>query len=375
MIQQNQSTMPTRNNKTIDFSGDKFYIGLDVHKKSWTVTIRHLKMELRRFTQKPDVQQLVQYLRREFPGGSYFSAYEAGFCGTSIHTALCRAGIQNIIIHAADLPQTDKHRKNKTDLHDSRAIADFLEADKLKAIHVMPVEQQELRALFRCRETKVRDVTRCTNRLKAMLYYFGVEVPDAFKEKQHVSRNFLAWLRNLEMCTPEGTRTLQYKLGDLERHRQELLELTRELKTAILQRYQDSYTCLMSVPGIGAITAMGLLAETGDLGRFKDPDDFAAYLGLTPSEHGTGDTIYHVGLQPRCNKHLRPLLIEAAWVAIRRCPFFLAYFKKHAHRDSKKAIVKVARKLALTAKAVALTKTKYQGGFVKPAAVAQQPAG
>jgi transposase len=354
--------MPTVNNKSTDFSGANFYIGLDVHKKSWSVTIRHMDMELRRFTQKPDVAGLAAYLHREFPGGNYFSAYEAGFCGTSIHTALCRSGIHNIIIHPADLPQTDKLKKNKTDLHDSRAIASYLEAGKLHSIHIMPVEQQELRALFRCREAKVKDVTRCINRLRGMLYYFGVEIPEMFKEKPHVSRNFLAWLRNLELASCEGTRTLQYKLRDLEHQRQELLELTRELKTAVLGRYQQMYTCLLTVPGIGPITAMALLAETGDLSRFKDPDEFASYLGLTPGERSSGDKVYHLGIQPRCNRHLRPLLIEAAWVAIRRCSHMLAYFKKHAQKDSKKAIVKVARKLALAAKAVALNKTSYKPG-------------
>ena len=69
--------------------------------------------------------QLARYLHSRYPGAKFFSAYEAGFCGTSAHHDLCKAGIHNMIIHPADLSQTDKQKKTKTDLHDSRAIARY----------------------------------------------------------------------------------------------------------------------------------------------------------------------------------------------------------------------------------------------------------
>jgi transposase len=361
-------------NKTIDFSGQTFYTGIDVHKKSWTVTVRTLNLEVKHFTQEPDAQRLSDHLHQLYPGGTFLSAYEAGFCGTSIHRALCKAGISNIIIHPADLPQTDKLKNNKTDLHDSRAIARYLQTGLLSGIHVMPPDQQERRALFRCREVKVRDVTRCNNRLRGFLNFFGIQVPEAFSQKKHISQNFLSWLSNLELLTPHGTATLNQYIEELIYQRRQLLLITRKLKEAVMQHYKESFASLLSVPGIGTITAMGILTETGDLGRFGDPDDFASYLGLMPSERSSGDHIHYTGMQPRCNRHLRPLLIEAAWVAIRRCPVFLAYFKKHAGKDSKKAIVKVARKLALTAKAVALKKTVYQPGYLDAKQNAQPAA-
>jgi hypothetical protein len=120
--------MPRTNlQKTDDFDGQIFYLGLDVHKKSWAITIRSLGIEVSHFTQPPGVEALSNYLKREFPGGTYHSAYEAGFCGTGTHEQLCKLGIKNILVHAADIPSTDKQKKNKTDLHDSRAIAGHLE--------------------------------------------------------------------------------------------------------------------------------------------------------------------------------------------------------------------------------------------------------
>lgn len=90
---------------------------------------------------------------------------------------------------------------------------------------------------------------------------------------------------------------------------------------------------------------------------------YCSYMGLVPSEQSSGERVYSTHIQPRCNRHLRPLLIEAAWTAIRRCPVLLAYYKKHLGTNNKKAIVKVARKLALIAKAVALKKQLYQADY------------
>jgi transposase len=217
--------MPTNKITPNDFTGETFYIGLDVHKKSWSVTVRTSGLEIEHFTQTPDVHQLVRHLKNKFQGATFYSAYEAGFSGTSAHTALCGAGLNNKIIHAADLPVTDKHRTNKTDLHDSRAIAKYLEANLLRGIHVMPVEQQERRSLFRCRQAKVKDVTRCTNRLKGLIYFLGVTLPAEYADKEYISRNFIGWLERLQLCTQQGTDTLQQYIADLVYQRQQLLIL------------------------------------------------------------------------------------------------------------------------------------------------------
>jgi transposase len=350
--------------KFTDFSGQSFYIGIDVHKKSWKVTVRGLNIELVHFSQAADADQLSKYLHTHYPGGTFFSAYEAGFCGTSHHHALWRSGIKNIIIHPADLPESDKEKKNKTDLHDSRAIAKYLESGVLTGIHIMPVDQQERRSLCRCRQAKVRDVTRCTNRLRSLLDYHAVELPETLREKEYISRYFLDWLLKLKLATEHGTETLQHYIEDLQYHRRQLLSITRKLRKAITEHYQQSYACLLTVPGIGPITAITLLAETGDLNRFKNPDEFCSYVGLIPSEQSSGERTYSNRIQPRCNTHLRPLLIEAAWTAIRRCPGLLAYYRKHVSKNNKKAIVKVARKLALIAKAVALNKQVFHADYL-----------
>jgi transposase len=348
----------------IDFNGQKFYVGLDVHKKSWAVTVRSLGIQVAHFTQPPSADALLNYLQRNFPGGQYHSAYEAGFCGTSIHEQLCNLGISNILVHAADIPATDKQKKNKTDLHDSRSIADYLEKGSLHGIHVLTQEQQELRSLFRLREAKVKEVTRSNNRLKSFLMYFDIKMPETVSKKEYLSLKALAWL-NFELASAAGTITLQQHVEELQYQRKRLFEITKQLRKQIQAFHAKSYEYLLSVPGIGSVTAMGLIAEIADFNRFNDPDEYCSMLGLCPWEDSSGDTIKTKGMQPRCNRHLRPLLVEASWTAIKKSPALFAYYSKHAVKDSKKAIVKVARKLALTARGVVLKQQLYQEDYLQ----------
>jgi transposase len=358
--------MPNTNlQNSIDFNGQKFYVGLDVHKKSWAVTVRSLGMQVARFTQPPSAQALATTLNRKFPGGLFFSAYEAGFCGTVNHEQICKLGISNIIVHAADIPTTDKQKKNKTDLHDSRSIAENLERNTLHGIHVLTREQQELRSLFRLREGKVKDVRRAINRLKGFLMYFGIELPNTITQNESITRKVLEWLGNLELATEAGTISLKRHLEELRYQRTQLFQITKMLRQQMQAIHEQACRHLLTVPGIGPITAMGLLAEIADFNRFNDPDQYCSYLGLTPWNDSTGETLKTKGIQPRCNKHLRPLLIEASWMAIRNAPELLAYYGKHAVKNNKHAIIKVARRLVLIARGVVLKNQDYQPDYVQ----------
>jgi len=342
-----------------DFSNQDFYIGIDVHKKSWAVAIRSLRLQVAHLTQPPSPDTLVAYLKRKYPGGNYFSVYEAGFSGTTAHDRLCSLGVQNIIVNPADIPATDKQKKTKTDLHDSRSLAEYLEKKSLKGITVLPREQQELRALARLRISKSRDLTRAINKLKGFLFYFGFSLPGAWERHAYLSKRAINWLNDLELSTTAGTLALKEHVNDILYRRERLLFITQQLRNLVQARYCRQYESLISIPGIGMKTAVALLAEIGNFERFKDPDQFCSFLGLLPWEHSSGDNLHTKGLQPRCNRYLRPFLIEASWAAIRKAPELLLYYRKHAIQNSKQAIVKVARKLALIARGVVLKQSLY----------------
>jgi hypothetical protein len=88
--------MQTKITKKLDFSNQNFYIGLDVHKKNWLVTILTDGLELKTFSQPPSANILAGYLTNNYPNGHYYSAYEAGFCGFSAHRELLSLGIKTL---------------------------------------------------------------------------------------------------------------------------------------------------------------------------------------------------------------------------------------------------------------------------------------
>jgi transposase len=348
---------------SFEFKGQNFFIGIDVHKKSWAITIPSLGIQIARFTQPPSVETLVAYLKSNYPGGEYYSAYEAGFCGTGIHEDLCKMGVKNIIVHAADIPLSDKQKKNRNDAIDSRIIAEKLEKNEIRGIHILSRQQQELRSLFRLRQSKVIDTTRANNRLKGCLYYFSIELPAEVTQKEYLSQKALDWLSNLELATEAGTLSLKNRVDELRYQRQQLCLITKLLREEVQDAHAESYKLLLTVPGIGPVTAMGLLAETGDFNRFDDIDQYCSFLGLTPWENSTGEDITTKGIQPRCNKFLRPLLIESSWTAIKHDKGLFAYYSKHALKNNKSAIVKVAAKVALRARAVVQKQKPYDPSY------------
>ena len=99
---------------TVSFEGQVIFIGIDVHKESWVVNLRHCHRELDKFSMNPSPEMLAKYLRKNYPGAEYRSVYEAGFCGFWAHRRLCELGIQNIVINPADVPTSGKERDART---------------------------------------------------------------------------------------------------------------------------------------------------------------------------------------------------------------------------------------------------------------------
>ena len=121
---------------------------------------------------------------------------------------------------------------------------------------------------------------------------------------------------------------------------------------------------MQSVPGIAGLTASYLLSEIGDLRRFSSLKRFASYVGFVPGMHQSGETIYTTGSTPRANRHVRNLIVEASWIAIRTDPVLQNYYRSHAGKNSKAVIFKVGRKLLSKLLAVIKTEIPYSIGVV-----------
>ena len=120
----------------LNFTGQPIYIGLDVHKKSWSVSIFSNYGEYKTFNQPPEVDKLVHYLSHHFPGALYYAAYEAGYCGFWVHDQLREKGIQCLVVNPADIPTKNKERRSKRDPIDCRKLARSLRNGEIEGIYV-----------------------------------------------------------------------------------------------------------------------------------------------------------------------------------------------------------------------------------------------
>lgn len=350
------------------FTDQSFYIGIDCHLKNWTVTILNQQHEHKSYVQDSDPKILSRYLHRNFPGGRFYAVYEAGFSGFGACRQLRASGIECEVIHPADVPTSIKEKLQKTDKVDSRKLARSLRGQELEFIDI-PDEALECdRAIMRQRGRIVKDLGRVKNRVKSLLYQFDIRIPERFTESQtrHWSKVYTMWLEELEiaygplrMVLDRYKRIGEFYRGELLVHNRQIRALSRS------EKYQTDCELLMSIPGVGITGAMTILTELGRMERFASLDKLNNYIGLVPKMHGSGETMQVGKLINRGRKQLKLILIEAAWVSVRKDPSMMAKFTELTKRMNKnKAIIRIARKLLSRIRYILINKEPYRYGVV-----------
>ena len=234
--------------------------------------------------------------------------------------------------------------KTKTDTIDARTLAELLAADYLPTVWQPDPETRALRRRVAARATLVAERTRLRNRISAVLMRNLVACPwtDAFGVKGRV------WLSTVELPADER------ELVDLTLRLLDGLAAEIEIaETGIARTVVDDRRVarLLTIPGIGLQTAVGLVAIIGDVRRFPRPDTLVGYLGLDPIVRQSGARPAYTGHISHAGEgHIRGLLVQAALGATRGPgPLHAFYARIAARRGHAIAIVAVARKLAILA--------------------------
>jgi len=339
------------------FQDQTLFIGIDVHKKSWTVSIMGEYNEHKTFTQPAEASTLQQYLQKNFPGAKYKAVYEAGFSGFHTYTDLRSLGVDCIVVNPADVPTNDKDKKRKSDPVDSKKLARSLRAGELTCIHVPAEELLKDRSILRYRNKLVRDQTRCKNRIKSHLLFYGISIPLEY-DNSTWSNEFMVWLN-------EKARTdinLSMLLEQLANTKQLIRKANKEVgKLSKLEKYKSTIELLQTIPGIGRLTAVTIALELDDINRFSSFDKLCAYVGLVPNTHTSGEAEKVGNITGRANNQIRSYLIEASWIVVRKDPEMMGAFTKLCKRMKKnEAIVRIAKKMLSRIKAVLTTRKPYE---------------
>jgi transposase len=346
----------SESNLSYSYKDKKVFIGIDVHRRSYSVTAICDEIVVKRWRMTASAEELVSLLKRYFLGAELYTVYEAGFSGFGLSRTLDKAGINNIVVNAGSI-ETSARDKVKTDKKDSLKLATHLSLGRLNGIRIPSEENEEHRQLCRTRTQQVRNRVRIMNQLRMKLHYHSLLPAECQGVLQRSLVESLAKTQPKEISESFESLCRVWEVLDLE-----INSLTKKLSE---QAKRDDYEKIYrSIPGIGSIASRILSTELGDMTQFVNEKALFSYTGLTPMEFSSGENrrLGHISRQG--NSRLRAVLIECAWVAIRKDPDLKKSFLRIASRSGKKrAIVAIARKLIGRARSLLKQGVLYELNF------------
>ena len=319
------------------------YIGLDVSMKETAVSVRRDGKRVWRGKCASDPKTIAALVRKRAPAAKRV-VFETGPLSVWFYHALTAMGLPAICIDARHAKAVLDMAPNKTDANDADGLAHLAEVGFFREVRVKGFDAMLTRTLVAARSRLVRITTELSNQIRGVMKTFGLVVPAGKGStfERHVRRLLL------EQC--ELATVVLPLLEAWVAMRIRAAELGRQLVAAA--RQSQACRALMSIPGIGAITATSFVAAIEDPGNFSKSRSVGAWLGLTTRRYQSGEVDYDGRISRRGDRHLRGLLYEAATVVLTRSSADSTLrswgLKLRERVGFKRAAVAVARKLAVT---------------------------
>jgi len=336
--------------------GERVFVGVDLHKRKWHVTIRTVDVEL--FSGSlPASWPALRRLVDRYKGKQVQVVYEAGYFGFWLYDRLVEYGVDCLVTPPSLVPLEYGNRV-KTDRRDSRKLAHLLAKGLLKRVWVPSEEERYHRQVPRRRRQLIGDRVRTQNRIKSELTFYGIDLPTPKGKWTQIYFDNLRRVRFRNRWMQESFNRLleQYDFvsGLIDKQTRILKDLA---KTPL---YRERVKILTSIPGVGVITAMEILLELQDVARFRRADQLAAYVGLTPSQYTSADKIRMGRITGIGKNSVRVALVEASWWLIRKDKAMrIKYEEIKARAGAKRAIVAVARHLLVRMRRMLLDNSPY----------------
>lgn len=286
------------------------YVGMDVHKESYTVCSYSYEHDALEYQQKlpADYKMVLKYLeqmrKRTADDVEIVCGYEAGCLGYTLYHQLTTHGVKCVILAPTTMGITNTSRI-KNDRRDAGNIARCLAFHTYSEVHVPTAEDEAVKEYIRMRDNQKKALKIIKQQILALVlrqgYHFNLG-------KNYWTQRHLAWLRALDMggilqeALSEYLITYDNLTDKIERLDMRIEEL------ASTARYQESVKKLSCLIGVKAHTALSVLVEVGDFGRFAKADKLAGYLGLVPGEDSSGDKQRNTCITKAGNSHVRDCL-------------------------------------------------------------------
>ena len=333
-----------------------YFTGIDLHKRTSFVTVIDENGNVVQKANLPSfATEILAFLEKL--GAPSEVVIESSSSWYWLYDALTEAGYSVVICHPTKT-KAIASAKIKNDKVDSHMLAQLLRAGLIPTVHVSSLETRKLKELLRHRSRLVRDVTRMKNRIHTILAKNNCAIPysDLFGVR--------GLMHLQEVCLPDyHRRQVETYLCLYDELVKQIEPLTRTIH--VLAKEDPMGRLLMTIPGIGPVIAMFIVAEVETIDRFPSYRKLAAYAGLVPSEDSSGDKKRSGSITKQGSPWLRTALIEAAHVVPRMKNRKLSvFFRKRIVRGGyRKAIVATAHKMLQIVYYVLKNQTPYQEQF------------
>lgn len=288
------------------------FVGLDVHKNSIVAAVAESgDRPAEVLGSWPWCEaRVLKELQKLGPLSSLRVCYEAGPTGYGLARALIAAGVDCVVVAPGLVPQV-AGAKIKTDRRDARKLAHFLRSGDLTVVWVPDEQTEALRDLERARD----DARLAERRIKQQLLKFLLRHGRRYDEgKETWTKMHWAWIRRQKFEHEAQQRVLADAISTTEHATARIAKLDADIAECIAGwALAPLVKNLQAFRGIKLLTAVGIAAEIGDFTRFAKAGNFMGFVGLVPSENSSGQSRRQGGITKTGNRHVRRLLIEAAW--------------------------------------------------------------
>lgn len=339
-------------------NGAAIYVGVDVHKTKYAVAVLSANGVSHHFVAPADDNGLLKQFQDRGVKIEVL-AYEAGLTGFGLYRACVESGVRAMVVAACRMPRPVT-RSAKTDKVDCLKLAEYLAKGLLKPIAVPNEDQEAVRAEMRRRNQLTRELSELKTRIKSFLTFHGLAEPAGLKSWSEYG---IAELKKMPIHS-----ALRDTLDSLLRQYLFFTEEQRLLERKIKEVVIPADDVLQTTPGVGPLTSAVFRTEIFDPKRFQRPEELSSFIGLAPVISQSGQSSGTARLVPCGQGKLRSMLIEAAWIMMRKEAWATDFYNRILRRSGKsqKAIVALARKLAVILWKLLLDNRRYMSDYSQP---------